>query len=268
MKERNYAIGVFDSGLGGLTVVRSIQRELPAEDIHYFGDIARLPYGIKSTKQIIQFSIQNTEFLLKTKIKALVVACNSSASASLQALRKNFSLPIVDVITPAAQLAVDVSTAHQVAVIGTTATIESHAYKKEINSLDPKIHVIEKACPLLVPLVEAGWLEHPITLSVIREYLNSFLRPKTDTLILGCTHYPLLKKAIQRVAGGHVALIDSAPSTSKRLREVLERRELLTERSGKKGKLKVYVSDLPRNFLGIGERFLGQKIRNIEVVAI
>lgn len=268
VKNNSFAIGVFDSGLGGLTVVRAIRKLLPNENIHYFGDIARLPYGIKSRKQIIEFSKQNTGFLIKKKIKALVVACNSSASASLPSLQKNFDVPIIDVITPAAQLAADVTTSGRIGIIGTAATVESGTYQKEIQQVNHRIQVIQTACPLFVPLVEAGWLDNPITESIVRKYLKPFIGTKVDTIILGCTHYPLLHRVIKRVVGKNVALIDSAPSTTKRLKEVLDRRGLLAARPKQKGKLKIYVSDLPRNFIGIGERFLGHKIQHIETVPI
>jgi glutamate racemase len=172
------------------------------------------------------------------------------------------------VITPASQLAADVTTSGRVGVIGTAATIESQAYKKEIHRINPRIRVIQAVCPLFVPLVEAGWLDNPITESIVQKYLRPFINSNVDTLILGCTHYPLLHRVIKRVVGRKVALIDSAPSTSKRLKEVLERRGIIASRSKQKGKLKVYVSDLPRNFLGIGERFLGHKIDRIETVPI
>jgi len=263
-----YSIGVFDSGLGGLTVVRAIQRALPSENICYFGDIARLPYGIKSVKQIIEFSIQNSEFLIRKRIKALVVACNSSSSASLGALKKNYSLPIIDVISPAAQLACDVTTSRRVGVIGTTATIESDAYKKAIHKINPKIKVFQAACPLFVSLVESGWMNGPITENIVKNYLKPLLRSKVDTLILGCTHYPLLHRVIRRVIGKKITLIDSAPSTSKRLLEVLKQRNLLNGKNGRKGKLEVYVSDLPRDFLKIGARFLGHPIHHLKTVSL
>jgi len=265
---RHFSIGVFDSGLGGLTVVRAIQRALPSENICYFGDIARLPYGIKSEKQIIEFSKQNSEFLIRKRIKALVVACNSSSSASLSALKKNYSLPIVDVISPAAQLACEVTTSQRVGVIGTTATIESNAYKKAIHKVSPKIKVFQAACPLFVPLVEFGWRDHPVAEPVVRDYLKPLLRSKIDTLILGCTHYPLLHKVIKRVVGKRVALIDSAPSTTRSLVDILNRRNLLNGENAKKGKLQIFVSDLPRNFLKIGQRFLGQPINHIKTVSL
>jgi len=264
---KNHSVGVFDSGLGGLTVVRAIQKTLPNENIVYFGDIARLPYGIKSKKQIIEFSKENTRFLLKKKIKALVVACNSSASVCLPTLKKEFSGPLVDVIKPAARQAHRASLKGRVGILGTAATIESGAYKKALQRLNGKVTIREVACPLFVPLAETGWHRGAITESIARTYLKPLLEAKVDTIILGCTHYPLLHNVIKRVVGPKITLIDSAPSASQVLKESLKRQDLTSSRTVK-GKLEVYVSDLPRDFVRLGERFLGHKIGRIRTVSI
>ena len=264
MVSKIHPIGVFDSGLGGLTVVRSIQKLLPNENIVYFGDIARLPYGIKSKKQIIEFSKENTRFLLKKKVKALVVACNSSASVCLPALKNFFSGPLVDVILPAARKAHQVTIKGRVGILGTTATIESGAYKKALRRLDGKIKIWEMACPLFVPLVETGWHNGATTKSIAHTYLKPLLQAKVDTIILGCTHYPLLHQVIKSVVGPKVTLVDSAPSTSRVLKESLRSQNLLASKKAK-GKLEVYVSDLPRDFIHLGERFLGHKMGHIKV---
>jgi glutamate racemase len=258
-------IGVFDSGLGGLTVVRELRRRLPQESIIYFGDIARLPYGIKSREQILTFSIQNTLFLLKKKIKALVIACNSSSSAAYQFLKNHFNLPIVDVIFPAAEAAARATRKGRVGVIATQATIASGSYEKALKRLRPGIQVFSYSCPLFVPLVEEGWLEDPITDDIIRRYLKPFQKHKIDTLILGCTHYPLLKSRIEKIVGKKIRIVDSTYPTVTKLASLLDKNKL-RHSSVTRGKLKIFVSDLPRNFLPIGERFLGEKLSSVEVV--
>ncbi len=259
-------IGVFDSGLGGFTVVREIQKRLPGENIVYFGDIARLPYGIKSKEQITTFSKENTEFLLQFNIKALVIACNSSASAAGDHLRNHFKIPILDVILPAARAAVQATRKKQIGVIGTPATIRSNVYRDELQKIEPKVKVLSSACPLFVPLVEEGMMQTKIANSVVEHYLKP-LRGKIDTLILGCTHYPLLKSDIQKYMGKTVSLVDSALPLVQDLKLLLQNLELLnTENS--RGKLEVFVSDLPQNFIKIGEKFLGQKLQGVKVVRL
>jgi len=258
-------IGVFDSGLGGLTVVRELRRRLPHERVVYFGDIARLPYGIKSEKQIREFSCENTEFLLKCKVKAIVVACNSSSSAAYSYLKKNYSVPIIDVIQPAAEKAVSLNRNHKIGVIATQATVASKAYEAAIWSIDKKVKVFSQACPLLVPFVEEGVLEGKLIEMVLTRYLNPILEHKIDTLILGCTHYPLLKRVIQKVVGPKVKLIDSAPAAVGKLKS------LLIQTNGsrsekKKGDLQVFVSDLPNTFRSVGARFLGENLNHVKVV--
>ena len=258
-------IGVFDSGLGGLTVVKAIRALLPAEDIHYFGDLARLPYGTKSREQIIRFSMENTEFLLRRRIKALVVACNSSASAAFQLLRKQYTLPIVDVITPAVREAVLASATGRIGLIATRATVESGAYEKALRELNPKARVTSVACPLFVPLVEEGMSADRITKLMAERYLKPLIRKKIDTLILGCTHYPLLSRIIKQVLPRGVHLVDSARPTVQGLAEILIQHGLKNPRRIK-GRLSIFVSDKPRSFTEIGERFLGESLSHVEVV--
>ncbi len=257
-------IGVFDSGLGGLTVVRQLRRKLPHERILYFGDIARLPYGIKSKNQIREFSRENTEFLLSRKVKAIVVACNSSSSAAYSFLLKHYSIPIIDVIRPAAEEAVAQTKNLKVGVIATQATVSSQAYDSAIKRLNQKVSVFSQACPLLVPFVEEGVLNGELLEPVLRRYLKPLMKHRIDTLILGCTHYPLLRNAIQKIVGKRVKLIDSAPAAVGKLIEILNRKGSI--RLKKKGLLQVFVSDLPRNFLTIGSRFLGEPLNDVKVV--
>lgn len=260
-------IGVFDSGLGGLTVVKAVRALLPGEDIHYFGDLARLPYGTKSREQIIRFSIQNTDFLIRHKIKALVVACNSSASAAYTALRGRYRLPIVDVITPAVREAVLASAGGRIGLIATRATVESGAYEKALRAQAPRAQVFSAACPLFVPAVEEGMDGDSITRMLAVRYLAPLVRKKIDTLILGCTHYPLLARLIRSVLPKGIHLVDSARPTVQGLAEILIQHGLKnTRRTG--GKLWIYVSDKPGRFTEIGERFLGEKLSHVEVVRL
>jgi glutamate racemase len=261
-------IGVFDSGLGGLTVVRKLRSELANERIIYFGDIARLPYGIKSDEQIREYSAQNTEFLIRRKVKAVVIACNSSSSAAFSFLRKCYrDLPIVDVITPAAEEAAARTRNLRVGVIGTQATIEGGAYERALKRNNKKIKVFQASCPLLVPVVEEGILNSDLTQLVLSRYLAPILKHKIDTLILGCTHYPLLRHAIEKVIGPYVTLIDSAPATTRKLEAMLEKIDLLRSKK-KKGDLQVFVSDYSRNFIKIGSRFLGEPLDRVKVVRL
>ncbi len=261
----NKPVGVFDSGLGGLTVVREMRRQLPHESIVYFGDIARQPYGIKSREQILSFSIQNTLFLMQHKVKAVVVACNSSSSAAYSFLKRSFNLPILDVIEPAAKMAVKATRTRRIGVIATQSTVSSGAYERAIRKLDPRAKVFQSACPLFVPLVEEGWIQGRVTEAVVDIYLTELKKNRLDTLILGCTHYPLLNNVIQRNVGREVKLIDSAAPTVETLISILDHFEIASSVQ-KRGELRIYVSDLPRNFVKVGESFLGEKLKYVEVV--
>ena len=258
-------IGVFDSGLGGLTVVRELRRELPNERIIYFGDTARLPYGIKSKKQIRDFSRENTEFLIHRDVKAVVVACNSSSSAAFSFLKTQFHLPIVDVIQPAVDRAVTTTRNRRIGVIATQATVASEAYEHAVRAQDKRIRIFSKACPLLVPFVEEGILSGDLIQMVLKQYLKPLLVRHIDTLILGCTHYPMFRSEIQKVVGPKVKLIDSAPAAVSTLKKILIQKDC--ERRKKiKGSLQVFVSDLAQNFLTVGERFLGEPLGDVKVV--
>ncbi|HLD50444.1 MAG TPA: glutamate racemase, partial [bacterium] len=258
-------IGVFDSGLGGLTIVREIRRALPKESIVYFGDMARLPYGTKSREQILAYSIQNTLFLIKRKVKAVVIACNSSSSAAYSFLKRHFNLPILDVIEPAAERASVETRSGRIGVIATRATVTSGAYEKALKKLNPHFKILAGACPLFVPLVEEGWFDGKITEDIAAAYLKPLLQKKVDTLILGCTHYPLLRESIQKVAGPRVRLVDSIKPTVQKLESLLDKKGLRC-RSGRKGRLKIFVSDKPGNFIRLGEGFLGEKLKSVKVV--
>lgn len=255
-------IGVFDSGIGGLTVVKELIKQLPNENIIYFGDTARVPYGTKSNETILQYSIQNTNFLLSKNVKMIVVACNTSSAVALDEIRTRVNIPIVGVIEPGAESAIKKTRNKKIAVIGTTATITSGAYEKTIKLMDASISVISKACPLFVPIVEEGWANHKIAKLAAEEYLNSILKNNFDTLILGCTHYPLLQNTIQQVIGEGITIVDSGRETAKKVKFILEKNGLLN-RSNHKPNYVFYVSDLPQKFIQIGEMFLEQKIENL-----
>lgn len=261
----NSSIGVFDSGLGGLTVVRKLAKELPAERIIYFGDLARLPYGSKSDEQIRDFSVQNTEFLLKRKVKAVVIACNSSASAAFWFLKGRYKIPIIDVMQPAAREAAKATRSNRIGVIGTQATISSRAYERAIAQANPNAQVFAAACPLLVPIVEEGILNGELVEMVLKRYLKPLLKHRIDTLVLGCTHYPLLRSAIRKVVGPKVQLIDSAPPAVHELKRVLREQGAL-RREKKGGGLEVFASDFSKNFFDVAKRFLGYRLKRVKIV--
>lgn len=265
--DRTSSIGVFDSGVGGLTVVRALMERLPFESISYFGDTARVPYGVKSVETIAHFAGQITDFLLQQKVKLLIVACNTMSAVALEVIRRLSPVPVLDVIHAGARSAAMATKARYVAVIGTPATINSNAYARAIHQFDPAIRVFSQACALFVPLVEEGWLDHPVTHLTAKEYLKVVLSYPVDTLVLGCTHYPLLKPVIQEVVGGGIQLVDSAEAMAE------EAAEMLTDK-GLWSPLRVspeyrfYVTDIPVRFQTIGERFLGRSLPNVKVVQL
>lgn len=260
--EKEKPIGVFDSGVGGLTVVKRLISALPNESIVYFGDTARVPYGSKSNETVIEYSIQNTKFLLKKNVKAVVVACNTASSIAIEVLKKEFDVPIIGMIEPGAKSALSTTHNKKIGVIGTRATINNKAYSNQLLKLNEKLEVFEKACPLFVPLAEEGWIEHKATYEIAEEYLRELREKDIDTLILGCTHYPILSKVIQQVIGKNVYLIDSGVAASEIVRQEIERIGLSTNSSAK-GNVSLYVSDISTNFKSIAELFLGQNVDEI-----
>lgn len=258
-------IGVFDSGLGGLTVVRELRRQLPHEAILYFGDIAHLPYGTKSRAQIQRFSLENARFLTQKGVKALIIACNSSSSAAFHLLKRKFSLPVISVIEPAVEESLRETRNGRIGVIGTAATVESRVYEEALGNRNPQVKVFTQSCPLFVPLVEEGWLDGGVTEKVIEKYLTPLIDQKIDTLILGCTHYPILKQKIQSFLGPRVRLVDSAVPTVKSLASLLEKKGLLYSKK-RIPQFQIFTSDLPRNFIRVGEQFLGEGLPRIKVI--
>jgi len=230
----------------------------------YFGDLARLPYGAKSKKQIIEFSVNNVEFLVDNKVKAVIVACNSSASSASNHLRRNYKLPIIDVISATAEHAARVTKTGRIAVIGTKATIESGVYQSKIKRLVPKSYVVTQSCPLFVPLVEEGWLTDKVTREVAERYLTMLKKRNVDVIVLGCTHYPLLKTVIKDVMSDSVALVESAPHTVMNVTKILGDANKLHVAG--RGKLSIFVSDKSRNFIEIGGRFLGSPLKSVKIV--
>ena len=260
-------IGIFDSGLGGLTVARAIFQRLPDDSTVYFGDTARVPYGPKSPRTVRRYSLEILRWLLDQGVKAVVVACNTSTAHALEALREVSPVPVIGVIEPGARAAVRASRGGPIGVIGTAGTIASGAYERAIRVIAPAARVVVQACPLLVPLVEEGWFDHPATELVAREYLAGLQRAGVDVLVLGCTHYPLLKPLLGRVMGGGVTLIDSAEETAAAVADALVAQGLEAP-TGNQPVHRFAVSDDAERFLSVGSRFVGERLSVAEVVSV
>ena len=260
-------IGVFDSGIGGLTVVRELIRQLPNESIIYFGDTARVPYGPKSPDTVLRYSREITSFLRDQNVKALVVACNTATAHALAALREENDLPIIGVIEPGSRAAARTTRSGKIGVIGTHGTINSRAYERAITGLAPNAEIIALACPLFVPLAEEGWLDTEATRLIAEEYLGPIARAHVDTLVLGCTHYPLLKEVIGRAVGRDVRLIDSAEETAAETASTL-RDAGLEHAVTNDARYRFIASDAPEQFLRVGQRFLGSSIDRVETVTL
>ncbi len=257
------AIGVFDSGLGGISVIRALMDLLPHEHLVYFGDTARVPYGSKSKETVIRFSHQISAFLREKQVKMIVVACNTASAVALESLQASFNIPIVGVIKPGSGAAVNSADNGRIGVIGTASTIRSGAYRAAIRELAPHMEVMDQPCPLLVPLVEEDWPHDGVVKQVLQSYLKSFEANKPDSLILGCTHYPYLKPVIQEVIGEKVRLIDSGEETAAEVQDVLENLGLLNHETGDPGKHEFFVSDFPQKFEETATRFLGRSLQNL-----
>ena len=248
--DKNAPIGVFDSGVGGLTVAREIMRQIPNERIVYFGDTARVPYGSKSKDNIIKFSRQIIRFLQTENVKAIVIACNTASALALDEMQQEFELPIIGVVKPGAKVAVETTANKRIGLIGTEANIRSGVYTRYIKSLDDEAKVFEKACPLFVPLVEEGWLHDDITLQVASRYLEELKEKDIDTLIMGCTHYPLIRSTIRKVMGDKVNLVNPAYETAIELKNLLERDNLANkcDVDSPSSMYRFYVSDAEEKF--------------------
>ena len=260
MINKDSAIGVFDSGIGGLTVLHEIIETLPKENTVYLGDTARAPYGTKSVETVLRYSFENCQFLVDKGVKIMVVACNTSTAIALGRLKDGLTIPVIGVIEPGVRRAVKSTKNKRVGVIGTEATIHSGAYTRALKAADQKIEVYSRACPLFVPLVEEGWTDNAVVEMTVKAYLGSFKQSGIDTLILGCTHYPLLKKAIRKFMGAAVRLVDSAEEIAKEIGAVLKQKALTRENG--KGAHSFFVTDAPDRFIKVGQRFLGEKVES------
>lgn len=260
------SIGVFDSGIGGLTVLKEIRKVLPNEKIFYFGDTARVPYGEKTKELITRYSKEIVEFLLDKEVSAIVVACNTATALALEELKKTFKIPIIGVIKAGAKTAINTTKSGNIGVIGTKATVNSKRYEEEIKKLSENVKVIAKACPLFVPAVEEGILDGKLVDQIIKTYLDDFEKG-IDTLILGCTHYPLLKSAIGKIYTD-LNIVDPARETALDLKEILEEKNLLKNDATKTKEVEYYVTDGKDKFKEIGIMFLDENIEKVELVKL
>lgn len=263
----NNPIGVFDSGVGGLTVAREIMRQLPNENLIYFGDTARVPYGSKSKSTVLKYSKQIVRFLRTKNVKAIVVACNTASALALDEIAAEIDIPIIGVVKPGAKMAVETTKSGNVGVIGTVSTVKSGIYNDYIRELDPDITVVSKACPLFCPLVEEGLLEDRVTDDIVARYLSVMKEYKVDTLVLGCTHYPLIRNAIKRFVGEDVNLVNPAFETAKSLKELLTQQDLLN-RKPRKPEHEYYVSDGVESFIAFADSVLPCHVTDTKVVDI
>ena len=261
-------IGVFDSGVGGLTVAREIMRNLPKEKIVYFGDTARVPYGSKSKETIIRYSRQIVRFLKTQDVKAIVVACNTASALALETISAETDLPMIGVVEPGAKVAVETTRNKKIGLIGTRATVKSGLYQRVIQKEDPEIQVSGQPCPLFVPLVEEGWLKDEITMAVARRYLEPLLQQEIDTLILGCTHYPLLRSLLKELVGDQVTLVNPAYETALALKRLLEEQGLL--RAGKEEEFpyRFFVSDEEEDFQKFANSILPYDVKSTKQIQI
>lgn len=263
----NRPIGVFDSGLGGLTVLKEINKHLPNEDTIYFGDTARVPYGQRSKETIMKYTFQAINFLSTKDVKAIVIACNTATARALSEAKEKYDIPIMGVIEAGAKSAVEYTRNNTVGVIGTAATISSNAYNKAIARMNSDVNVIGKACPLFVPLVEEGWANKEISSMAAHMYLDELVEQGIDSLVLGCTHYPILKRTIGEAVGMDIKLINPAKETALSLRNVLEENDMLNGKD-EPGTCKYFVSDINEQFSKVAGEFLKRDITDIEKVEI
>ncbi|UCF64969.1 MAG: glutamate racemase [bacterium] len=259
------AIGVFDSGVGGLTVVKQLIKKLPHESIIYFGDTARIPYGTKSEEIVRRFSLEDSFFLMDKNVKLIVVACNTASAIAVPMLQNILDIPVIGVLEPGARAAATLSSRKRIGVIGTAATIRSNSYQKEIKAITPESQIIQQACPLFVPMVEEGWTEDDVTYLIAKRYLHILLENQVDTVILGCTHYPLLRTAIQKTLGPAIRLVDSGIETAETVKKMLHKKNISAP-DNTHPKYYFYLSDMPYKFQEIAERFLERTVPHVETI--
>ncbi len=262
-------LGVFDSGLGGLTVVRALRQRMPAERILYLGDTARVPYGTRSAATVTRYAITCAQALVRREIKALVVACGTVSSVALEALRVELDLPVLGVIEPSARAAVELAQGQMIGVLGTPGTIDSGSYTRAITSLSTRAEVVARAAPLFVPLAEEGWLEGEVPTLAARRYLSPLIEQGARVIVLGCTHYPLLRPVIEAeacsLAASPVAVIDTGEAVARSVHAFLAERDRLTSRT-ERGTLEILVTDTPRSFREVASRFLGEELPQVEQI--
>jgi len=259
---KKLSIGMFDSGIGGLTVLKEVKKLLPSEHILYLGDSARLPYGNKSPQTITKYALESAIFLLTKGIKVLVIACNTSSALALDILKRKLPIPVLGVIHPAAAEAVQYTKTKKIGVIGTKATINSMAYVKAIKKLDPEIEVLAKSCPLFVPIVEEGLENDKVALLMAEKYLDAFQHSGIDSLVMGCTHYPILEPVIKKVISKDINIINTGRETAREVKHTLETQAIINDAG--KGECEYFVTDSPDTFKEIGSRFLGEEITHIK----
>lgn len=269
MADRNSPIGVFDSGVGGLTVVREIMRQMPEERLVYFGDTARVPYGTKSKDTIVRYTRQNIRFLMTQDVKAIVIACNTATAFALETVEKELDIPVIGVIRAGAKTAVEATRNGKIGIIGTEGTIQSGVYTKVMEEMKGGLEVIGKPCPLFVPLVEEGLLHDSVTDEIASRYLSELKGKFIDTLVLGCTHYPLLRSTVGRVMGPEVTLVNPAYETALELKQVLSESQLLNEENeSSQDKYRFYVSDLAEKFTNFASSILPDQVKQTKKINI
>lgn len=270
LMRKDAPIGIFDSGVGGLTVAREVMRQMPNERIIYFGDTARVPYGSKSPETVTRYSEQIVRFLRTFQVKTIVVACNTASACALDALEKDIDIPIIGVVKPGAKVAAEVTKNGRIGVIGTEATINSQIYSNYIQNVNTKVTIYDKACPLFVPLVEEGLLDDPVTDEIARRYLAELIDIDIDTLILGCTHYPLIRSTLGRIVGDKVTLVNPAYETALELRQLLAEMDMLNEESPGLGsdRYRFFVSDKAEKFVRFANSIIKYGILSAKAVNI
>lgn len=260
-------IGIFDSGVGGLTVFRAIERQLPGESLIYLGDTARIPYGTRSMSTVERYALEVAAFIESRRVKAIAIACNTASALAADRLARACSVPVISVIEPGARRAVESTRNGHIGVIATEATVSSGAYEKAMLAQRGKLEIISRACPLFVPLAEEGWADHAVTRQVAEEYLSELRASRVDTLVLGCTHYPILRPIIEQVMGDHVTYIDSGEAMADEVARLLEERDL-RRRSREPRSERFYVTDYAARFRRVAELFLGRSLESVEVVEL
>jgi glutamate racemase len=266
-RQSDASIGIFDSGVGGLTVYRAVERRLPTESLIYLGDTARIPYGVRSASTVQRYARECASFVQSRNVKAIVVACNTASALAADYLRSKFSVPVMGVIRPGSRRAVEQTRTGHIGVIATEATIASGAYERAMLAIRSGLEITSRACPLFVPLAEEGWLNHPVTRQVAEEYLAELKSSRVDTLVLGCTHYPILRPVIEQTMGDQIKYVDSGEAVADRLAEMLEEEGLACE-GGRPRSEEFYVTDSAARFRRVAELFLGRPLESVETVEL